>query len=76
MTPKEKAADLYNKFYNTDNHPNSVLIRHLCAKEAALICADEVLKETDYWIAAIKHNTGYTENNEIWQKVKAEIEAM
>ena len=68
MTPKEKAADLYNKFYNTDNHPNSVLIRHLCAKEASLICIDEILRVID------NNLDGYEFN--FYKQVKAEIEAM
>ena len=43
MTPKEKAEELYNKFYNTDFHGNSIKIRDLLTKECALIAVDEIL---------------------------------
>ena len=43
MTPKEKAKQLYNTFYNTNVHPNSVQIRSEIAKQCALIAVDEIL---------------------------------
>lgn len=43
MTPKEKANELYNKFYNTDFHGNSIKIRDLLTKECALKAVDEII---------------------------------
>lgn len=62
MTPKEKAINLYNKFYNYESHKNSVEIRHLRAKEFALICCNEVLGD-------MSADRGYA----FWTEVKEEI---
>ena len=44
MTPKEKAKELYNKFYNTSSHPHHVESRKNNAKQCALIAVDEMIK--------------------------------
>lgn len=43
MTEKEKAVKLYNQFYQTSSHTNSVKRRHEQAKENAKMCVDEIL---------------------------------
>ena len=43
MTPKEKANQLFNKFYSTSDHPNSVFIRNHEAKINALFVVDEFI---------------------------------
>ena len=43
MIPKEMAKDLYNKFYNTNTHSNSVEVRSNVAKESALICIKKLI---------------------------------
>lgn len=47
MTSEEKAKELYNKFYNTDSHQNSVTVRQETAKQCALIAVDEILDVLD-----------------------------
>jgi len=42
MTPKEKAEDLVDKYYEFNN------INYECAKECALIAVDEILKTNPY----------------------------
>ena len=42
MTPKEKAKELYNKFYTFNNTPTKV--NNVFAKQCALIAVDEILK--------------------------------
>jgi hypothetical protein len=48
MTSKEKAIELYNKFYNTSSHPHHIESRQQIAKECALIAVDEILKVAFY----------------------------
>ncbi|MEI8129691.1 MAG: hypothetical protein WCG95_08775 [bacterium] len=45
MTAKEKAEELYNKFYNTDLHGNSVKVRESLAKQCAIIAVDEMIEQ-------------------------------
>ena len=72
MTPKEKAKELYNKFYNTSSHPHHVESRKNNAKQCALIAVDEIIKsnpikfdEDDNCIASYW-----------WKEVKQEIEKL
>jgi hypothetical protein len=69
MTPKEKAIELYNKFYNTSSHPHHVESRQQIAKQCALIAVDEIL-----------NNDGFTQFDEyltkFWQEVKQELEKL
>ena len=44
MTPKEKAIELYNNFYNTSSHPHHVESRQQFAKQCALLAVDEILE--------------------------------
>ena len=39
------ALDLYNKFYNTSTDSNSIKIRRQVAKESAIICVGEIIKQ-------------------------------
>ena len=48
MTSKEKAIELYNKFYNTSSHPHHVESRQQFAKQCSLIAVDEILKVAFY----------------------------
>jgi hypothetical protein len=72
MTPKEKAKELYNKFYNTSSHPHHVESRKNNAKQCALIAVDEIIKsnpikfdEDDNCIASYW-----------WKEVKQELEKL
>ena len=77
MTPKEKANELYNKFYNTDFHGNSIKIRDLLTKECALVAVDEIIDATTKRWGGMNPETGFVVNNvEVnpwWQEVKQEI---
>jgi hypothetical protein len=65
MEPKLKAKELYNKFYNTDSHGNSVKVRESLAKQCALIAVDEIL-------GSMGADRGYS----FWVQVKDEIEKL
>ena len=67
MTPKEKAEELFNNFYNhcfnpdgyrSDNEDNAV--------ECALFCVDEILKANQIWY---EHSIPY----KYWQEVRNEL---
>ena len=63
MTPKEKAQELVDKYYNFGDQEFDY------SKEFALIAVDELIKEeikTDY----------YYEKGSYWNKVKQEIELL
>lgn len=67
MTPKEKAKDLFQNFWNNDGVYNLEN-----TKETAIICANEILKivstlEDSYW----QPNT-----LEFWEEVKQEIDKL
>jgi hypothetical protein len=67
MNAKEKSRELYNKFYNTNSHDNSVTARQEIAKQCALIAVDEVLNSNQTWYeGTIPY--GY------WKEVRKEIE--
>ena len=77
MTPKEKAKDLYNKFFRQvpfltlEDSPKDDCI---AAKQCALIAVDEILNEyeDDYKNISKDIYTIYS----WWQEVKQEIEKL
>ncbi len=77
MIPKEMAKDLYNKFYNTNTHSNSVEVRSNVAKESALICIREVIDQSrkQYQNTTSLHFYE-TQQFEYYKKVIAEIEKL
>ena len=70
MTPKEKAQELLNNFYQaTDGHWNQVPV----SKQCAFIAVDEILKSQPYDIYTIKQCDNM---NKYWREVKNEIEQL
>lgn len=67
MIAKEKAIDLYNKFYNTSSHPYHVESRQQFAKQCALIAADEII---EFMSPMVNSKQAY----DYWDEVKQEIE--
>ena len=75
MTPKEKATKLVNKFVTKsvfDMDDNEFIQEKLKAKNAALICADEIIKEHCH---DSEHKDPIAQDKwiEFWQQVKVEI---
>jgi hypothetical protein len=68
MIPQEKAKQLYNTFYSTNVHPNSVQVRHEIAKEFAIKCVDEVLMADMFMMT--------WEQEMYWEQVKQELEKL
>lgn len=70
MTPREKADELVNKFYNYVFNPESHKDDNLnWAKECALIAVDEILKEEFFWLQEV----GAKKSESEWQEIKQEI---
>jgi hypothetical protein len=71
MTPKEKAKELFNKMYNTDDPMGNYPMCFDTAKQCALIAVDEIINSiviTDLTTA---------ENQFIyWEEVKQQIEKL
>ena len=68
MSPKEKAEELYSKYYNRIEHTFNEDVSGFekdIVKECALIAVDEIL-------SAI----GFSINDEYWKEVKQEIEKL
>jgi len=72
MTPKEKAIELYNKFYNTSSHPHYVESRQQFAKQCALIAIDEMLT----WFKAHSYSNKNYDAFVFYNEVKQEIEKL
>jgi hypothetical protein len=84
MTPKEKAQELFDKYYKLfNNFPNyQYVIENLntiqdeklyTAKQCSLIAVDEIL--SDYKNYLLHENTEY-KGLMYWQEVKQEIEKL
>ena len=71
MTPKEKAIELYNKFYMAIPSDEMGLSDE-ASKQCALIAVDEILKAVDNpdETYLMKHSVNY------WTEIKKEIEAL
>tara|TARA_R110000824_G_scaffold182_3_gene837 strand:+ start:13404 stop:13613 length:210 start_codon:yes stop_codon:yes gene_type:complete len=67
MTAKEKAKDLVDRFLNEQNDTEEISQ----AKQCALICVDEILKNQPYDIYTIDQCNNLTK---YWKEVKQEIE--
>jgi hypothetical protein len=71
MTPQEKAKELFNKMYNTDDPMGNYPMCFDTAKQCALIAVDEIINSiviTDLTTA---------ENQFIyWEEVKQQIEKL
>lgn len=77
MTPKQKAAQLYNKFYITSTHPNSVLTRQELAKQSALLCVGEIVNAlTDYGNGSSFELQNMDREFAYWDAVEKEIEQL
>tara|TARA_R110000803_G_scaffold90987_1_gene158385 strand:- start:28 stop:228 length:201 start_codon:yes stop_codon:yes gene_type:complete len=63
MTPKEKALELYNKFWDAYQHDP-------VAHECALICVDEILETIPEEVMSYKP---FMMNTDYWEEVKQEI---
>jgi hypothetical protein len=80
MTPKEKAIELVDKFYQTTpnecfvNEPIGIAGRYKAwnqSKECALIAVDEIIDSEPQY----EWSNDYWKNpNDFWQEVKQEIE--
>jgi hypothetical protein len=74
MTPKEKAKDLVNSFYNNAESRNKIgafdedLHQYNC-KQCALIAVDEIINANPYEVS----KTDMDSTIEYWTEVKQEI---
>jgi hypothetical protein len=68
MTPKEKARELYDKYWK--------IIDTLTTKQCALIAVDEVLENVNYFFSELEKDglpNKFDDEIEYWQEVKKEI---
>lgn len=86
MTPKEKAKELYFKYFNLENHlqievetgyrEDDYGISSYCAKQCAIIAVNEIIEELEDKKQYIDDNMLFDWNNKIikyWEQVKQEI---
>lgn len=78
MTPKEKAKELYNRFYNTSSHPHHVESRINNAKQCALITVDYMDEACGSALSAMGLPTEHIEaiSIEYLEDLKKEIQAL
>ncbi len=72
MTPtsKEKAKELFEKFYYAIDEQGFCSVNKYRAKQCALIAVDEILK------SIIWHHDFSNQTRNYWQEVKQEIEKL
>ena len=70
MTAKEKAKELVRVYFNEVSDANPLEDILVSAKQCALICVDEILKNQPYDIYAIDQCNNLTK---YWQEVKQKI---
>jgi hypothetical protein len=70
MTPKEKAEELLRKYYTFGINKEGQTLSWLEAKQCALICVDEILKDREEIDGMRVINDPY------WLEVKKEIELL
>jgi hypothetical protein len=73
MTPKEKAEELYSKYYDRIEHTLSEDVSGFekdIVKHLSLIAVDELIKQEE------KYNNGTFYPSNYWQEVKQEIEKL
>ena len=84
MTPKEKAEELVDKFYQTTpneyfvNEPIGIKGRYKSweqAKQCALIAVDEIINGYEFDSLDIEHKR-IMDNINFWDEVKQEIERL
>jgi hypothetical protein len=71
MTPKEKARELYDKYWK--------IIDTLTTKQCALIAVDEILENVNYFFSELEKDglpNKFDDEIEYWQEVKQEIEKL
>jgi hypothetical protein len=76
MTPKGKAKELYNLFYNTSVHGNSVKVRSEIAKEHSIKCINQIIESLEYGGLWIYSEDDTISDKYFWQEVKSEIETL
>jgi hypothetical protein len=84
MTPKEKAKELFDKIFDSDNcgikhQPNHrycdcTEINYFQAKQCALIAVDEIISHSRN--TAMVYDLSFDESTSYWQEVKQEIEKL
>ena len=73
MTPKEKAEELFNKFFTPSTQKDLITRSH--AKQCALIAVDEILNNFGLRVNGKQHYCGqYT--LEFYREVRNEIETL
>ena len=78
MTPKEKAIELWEKYFRL-NYDWDGVTKDQWAKEGALIAVDEMLGNAGMIWGGRNTETGLTARDEFrksWQEVKQEIEKL
>lgn len=79
LTPKEKAIELFNKYYCLENNSKKriKIIEFDTAKQCALIAVNEIISQWDYIDTYLADLGGkFNPNLKYWKQVKQEIEKL
>ena len=72
MTPKEKATELFDKFYYARDEQGFHSVNKYRAKQCALIAVDEIIEENEYLEELVQAGL----KKQYWQEVKQEIKKL
>jgi hypothetical protein len=77
MTPKEKAEELFDKFYLVKDERGLYRLNEFIAKQCALIAVDEIIQQWEVIDTYIADFGGkLNQSLKYWQEVKQEIQAL
>jgi hypothetical protein len=79
MTPKEKANELYQKYYNNYGYYGIPVDAVKHSKQCANICIDEIINEYDTNICYCGYDNDFemwNDKKQFWIDVKQELELL
>jgi hypothetical protein len=77
MTPKEKAKELFDKFYLVKDECGLCRLNEFIAKQRALIAVDKIIQQWEVIDTYIADFGGkLNQSLKYWQEVKQEIQAL
>lgn len=75
MTPKEKAQEIFNKFYFAQDKDGFYSVSKYRARECAYIALDEIIGQWEYIDTYLANGSGdLNPNLKYWYEVKKEVQ--
>ena len=76
MSAKEKAEELFDKYFNIIDNSHPLTDIAVSAKQCALIAVDEIIDECYNWAGGPDNMDWQKKRWNYWQEIKEEIEKL